>query len=78
MNKKITVKPDDTITGFFKRIKQGDTYLFDPAQVNITALRVEASRQNKEARLLGQIQKREIRFSVSLNTKKGFIALLHK
>ena len=52
--------------------KKNDQLNITGENVNYNAVRLEAYRQNREARLKGELAEKEIRFSTSITKKKGY------
>jgi len=77
MEKKITFKKGMTITGLFDKLKEpGDIITVSKFTVE-SGYRAEARRRNEMARILREVDKKDVKFSVSVNRKDGTISLTY-
>lgn len=78
MEKKIELKPGDTIVGLFKKMKQpGDIiHIKDEKRDRYQSIRQEALRHNGNARLLKEIESWQVKFSVLRTLKEGYTSIV--
>lgn len=79
MDKKIEMKPGDTIVGLFKKLKYpGDTiHIKDEKREKYQSLRNESVRWNERARLLKEIEPYQVKFSVLRSLKEGYTSVVY-
>lgn len=80
MEKVIKMKPGDTMVGLFNKLgKKEKGYKFHVSvnQLNYDGVRQLAVMRNREARLLKEIKKWELKFSVSKMQREGYITITH-
>ena len=71
-------KPDIARSHFVTRYIVADVEASGLNMVKEDGFRYEAVRQNKEARLLGEISKKDVRYSVSTTQKKGYVTITYR
>lgn len=77
MERNITFKPGMTITGIFDRLKEPGDRIKLKGFTAESGYRAEARRRNHTARLLDQVGKKEVKYSVSVNRKEGYLSLTY-
>jgi hypothetical protein len=77
MAKKITLKPGDTISGLFDKMKKGESIRLSRYDVKESSIRQEAVRRNRDARVFKEVAPYQKKFSVSNQEKEGFLTVTY-
>jgi len=77
MERNITFKPGMTITGIFDRLKEPGDKIKLSGFIAESGYRAEARRRNSMARLMDEVGKKEVKYSVSVNRKEGTLSLTY-
>ena len=77
MVRTIEMKAGDTILSLFKKLKNpGDKiHVKDEKRLRWRSIGQEATRENKYARMLNEISKHEVKYSVSIAEKEGYTTI---